>query len=117
MKRLRVYIAGPYTVGDPIQNIAGALDMGDKVLLLGHTPFIPHTNMLWHFRRPHTPDIWYRWDNEWLKVCDVLLRIPGESPGADAEVRLAVQLRIPVCYSLEDLEVLLLRNSVKRKRG
>jgi hypothetical protein len=42
-------------------------------------------------------------DNEWVLRCDALLRLPGESQGADAEVELAKKHGIPVFYSIEEL--------------
>jgi hypothetical protein len=40
---------------------------------------------------------------EWLKSCDCVLRMSGDSPGADKEVMLAEVLAIPVYYSIEEL--------------
>jgi hypothetical protein len=37
-----------------------------------------------------------------LARCDALLRLPGESPGADREVKRARELWIPVYGLLED---------------
>jgi hypothetical protein len=42
-------------------------------------------------------------DKEWVLRCDCLLRLPGESPGADEEVELAVKNNIPVFYSIDEL--------------
>jgi hypothetical protein len=35
--------------------------------------------------------------------CDCVLRLPGESSGADAEISLAQEHDIPVFYSIEDV--------------
>lgn len=43
-------------------------------------------------------------DMKWLLNCDVLLRIPGESMGADTEVIIAKKHSIPIIYNLEDLK-------------
>jgi hypothetical protein len=36
-------------------------------------------------------------------MCDAILRLPGESAGADEEVKLAKELGKPVFYSIVDL--------------
>jgi hypothetical protein len=100
VRKLRVYIAAPYTIGDPIVNIREAVIAGDRILQLGHIPFIPHINALWHLISPHPPETWYEWDLRWLEQCDAVIRLPGESKGADGEVARAKQLGMPV-YTLE----------------
>ena len=97
-RKKRVYVAGPYTQGDPILNIRKAIQVGEEILNLGHTPFVPHTNYAWNMLYPHDSQVWYDWDIEWLKVCDVLVRIPGDSVGADKEEEIARDLGIPVIY-------------------
>ncbi len=38
-----------------------------------------------------------------LQLCDAVLRLPGESKGADNDVRIAEERGIPVYYRLEDV--------------
>ena len=99
---MRVYIAGPYTEGDVAVNVANAIKAGTQVLDAGHTPFIPHLTHFWHMLFPHEYHTWIAYDNVWVMVCDALIRLPGESSGADGEVRLASQVHIPVFYSVEE---------------
>lgn len=77
--------------------------MGDWVASFGHTVFIPHLTHFWHKQIPHEYEFWMRQDFEWLKCCDAVLRLPGESSGADREVALALELGIPVYYSIFDI--------------
>jgi len=42
-------------------------------------------------------------DLEWLAKCDAVLRLPGESKGADIEKDYALSLGIPVFFSIDDL--------------
>lgn len=46
---------------------------------------------------------WLRVDFEYVRRCDALLRLPGESVGADAEVSEALRIGVPVFYSIDDL--------------
>ncbi len=99
----RIYIAGPYTKGDVCQNVREAIDVAEELTRHGFVPFVPHLTHFWHLIHPHSIDFWYDYDNEWIAICHSLLRLPGDSVGADAEVRLAEKLGVPVFYSVEDL--------------
>ncbi len=96
LKKLYVYIAGPITLGDRTMNLRQAILAGEEVLKAGHIPFIPHLNDFWHLVCPHTPEEWYKYDEFWVAKCDILIRLPGASVGADEEVRLARQLGLLV---------------------
>jgi hypothetical protein len=83
---MRIYIAAPYTKGDQVLNMRAAIDAAEALVAKGHTPFIPHLSAFWHLVAPHPVGFWYAYDLEWLSVCDAVLRLRGESIGADAEV-------------------------------
>jgi hypothetical protein len=100
---MRVYVAGPYTAGNVVVNVRNAVLAADQLFEAGHTPYVPHLNHLWHTIAPRPWADWLRMDLEWLAVCDALLRLPGESQGADAEVERAKSLRIPVFYEIATL--------------
>lgn len=100
---MRIYISGPYTLGDVAVNVKRAIDAGDKVLEKGHIPFVPHLSHFWHFISPKPWETWMKIDKEWILFCDAILRLPGESKGADIEVEYAQSMGIPIYYSLEDI--------------
>jgi hypothetical protein len=91
-----VYLAGPYTKPDPVENTHYTVRIADVLLDVGVIPVVPHLTMFWHAIRPRPYEDWLRYDLEVLARCDVLLRIPGESSGADREVARAEDLGIPV---------------------
>ena len=99
----KVYIAGPYTRGDVALNVRTAILAGGELMALGYVPFVPHLTHFFHLLVPNDYESWLAYDNEWLPCCDVVLRLPGESSGANKEVALALSLGIPVCYSVEEL--------------
>lgn len=101
---MRVYIAGPYSQGDPVLNVRAAIQAAEAVLAAGHSPYVPHLTMLWHLVSPHPVADWYAHDLEWLAACDAVLRLPGPSVGADAEVKEAERLRLPVVTNVAALE-------------
>jgi hypothetical protein len=45
--------------------------------------------------------------------CDAVLRIPGESKGADQDVRIALERGLPVFHSVEEIPVLNPTNPAK----
>jgi hypothetical protein len=102
---VKVFIAGPYTLGDVAVNVREACLAAEKVWEAGHLPFVPLLYHLWHLVSPHEYRYWTDLDNAWLAECDVLLRLPGESVGADNEVALADLLGTPVVHSVEELRL------------
>lgn len=103
MNQLRVYVSGPYTKPDPVENTRIAIKHGDTLSTLGFVPFIPHLYMLWHFQHPHPYDFWMDQCLAWVRTCHSLYRFPGESKGADIEVTEAQRVGIPVFTEMDSL--------------
>lgn len=101
-----VYIASPYTKGDVAVNVRRNIEAADRVALIGYVPFAPLLTHFWHLLIPHEYEFWCEHDLAWLERCDCIIRLPGESTGADKEVARAVELGLPVYYSVEELEAL-----------
>jgi hypothetical protein len=95
----KIYIAGPYSRGDVAINVRNAISAADYLSRWGWTPFIPHLTHFWHMAFPHEYQFWLDQDMEWLKCCDALLRLRGESGGADKEVAWARDNGLPVYFS------------------
>ena len=95
---MRIYIAGPYSRGDVGENINNAIKAANRIWEKGHIPYIPHLTHFWHLITPKPYETWLDYDLYWLKQCDAVLRLPGESAGADQEVREAQRLNMPVYY-------------------
>jgi Domain of unknown function (DUF4406) len=79
------------------------MEVGDRLIKMGYVPFLPLLTHYQHLVYPQSYEMWMELDFEMVKRSDMLLRLPGESAGADREVALATKLKIPVAYSLEDL--------------
>jgi hypothetical protein len=103
--KIKIYIAGPYTKGDVALNVRKAIFAADYVTAtLGHVAYCPHLTHFWHMLIPHENiQFWYDYDIEWLKVCDAILRLEGESHGADEEVRIAESLGMRVYRSVFEI--------------
>lgn len=99
-KKCKVYIASPYTLGDAGTNVKKQLDMAGLLLDIGLIPFAPLTTHFLHMANPKTYETWMDFDFEWVKACDSLLRLPGESKGADSEMGIALRYDIPIFNDL-----------------
>lgn len=99
----RVYVAGPYTKGDVAQNVRRAIAAANELMDLGYMPFVPHLTHFWHLIFPRPYKDWMAIDAEWLQFCDAVLRLEGESSGADDEEVMARELGIPIFYDLSSL--------------
>ena len=100
---IKVYIASPYTIGDIAMNVKKQIDAVDILMNKGFAPFAPLYSHFQHMIHPRPYEDWVNVDLEWVRVCDCLLRLPGESKGADNEVKLAIELNKPIFYSIDQL--------------
>lgn len=95
--KLYVYVAGPYTKPDPPINTKKAIDFGNWLLDHGHRPIVPHLSLFQHMQKERPWQEWLDIDFDMItRCCDVLIRLPGESSGADMEVQHARTLGMPV---------------------
>jgi hypothetical protein len=101
--KTKVYIASPYTKGDVAVNVKRQIDTFDELMTLGYAPYAPLYSHFQHMVHPRPYQDWIAIDLEWVPACDVVLRLDGESSGADGEVAFARERGIPVMFSLADL--------------
>ena len=102
-KTVRVYIASPYTIGDHAVNVKRQIDMVDELMNLGFVPFAPLYSHFQHMVHPRPYTDWMKVDLIWVETCDCVLRLDGDSSGADDEVNHAHKVGNPVFYSVEEL--------------
>jgi len=112
-----ILIAGPYRSGtgdDPSKMAANLkrLEQPSYVLFkAGHLPMIGEWVALpvWnaaggdHIGDDLYEEIFHPVAGRLLQLCDAVLRLPGESKGADNDVRIARERGIPVFTRLEDI--------------
>jgi hypothetical protein len=106
MSKLRkelVYVAGPITKGPFDEHLREAIRAGDLIMAKGHAAIVPQLSMLWQYVSPHTWQEWLEMDEIIITRCNYLLRMPGESAGADREMAFARGCGIPVYTELTDL--------------
>ena len=85
-------------------NVRSQIDAFDELMNLGFLPFAPLYSHFQHMVHPRPYEDWMRIDFAQIEVCDCLLRLPGESSGADREVEHAIKHGLPIYYSIEELE-------------
>ena len=113
MKNLLVYVAGPMGKGDLHFNVCRGVEAGRKLMAAGIPVIVPHLTAFMgvsplkpYARAEKTPngttvEDWYAMDLVIVRRCDSLLRLPGESVGADLEVAEAHLHGKPVFYTIE----------------
>lgn len=103
MKKIAVYIASPYTKGDVAANVRESFIVALDLIKKGFLPYCPLWTHFLHFLFPQSYEFWMDFSMGWLERCDCLLRLSGESDGADKELARARELGIPVYYAVENL--------------
>lgn len=103
LKPPAIFISSPYSKGDQVLNVRKSLAVADELRELGFLPFSPLLSHFHHCIFPHDYEYWMQMDLEWLARCDGVLRLPGESSGADREKEFALELGIPVFFTIEDI--------------
>lgn len=99
-----VYISGPYTIGVTDGHVRKACMVWESLRDEGLcTPVCPHWSFLQAVIWPLSHEQWIEYDLEILARCDAVLRLPGESKGAELECQYAQQNGIPVFLTLSQL--------------
>ncbi len=102
-RRKRVYISGPMTIGKWEENIRQAEEAAKRLRDVGFSVLCPQLTgkMTGHSKIPH--DVWIENDLSWVECAELILRISGESRGADAECNHAKSFSIPIYHNIEEL--------------
>lgn len=120
MRKKLAYVAGPISKGDIVANLMKAHDAGMALLKGGLAVIVPHGNCFWgnltkggyHLPSAFVPEAcpggtthadWMGCDLEIVRRCDAVLRLPGESKGADMETACADECGIPVFADAAEL--------------
>lgn len=108
MTRPRIYVAGPMRGEyDDHQEgyIACGIMAGRELIKAGFQPFIPHLSHYVDSDNILGVETWLEMDLVWISLCHAVLRLSGDSKGADAEVAFAQENNIPVYYDIDKLKL------------
>src|SRR5438067_1038347 len=114
---LLILIAGPYRSGtgdDPVRmaaNLARLEEAAWPLFQAGHIPMIGEWVALPVLQSagiasatsPLAQQVMYPTAERLLTHCDAVLRLPGESAGADQDVAIANERGLPVWFRIEDV--------------
>ena len=95
MKRPLVYVAGPITA-NPLGCVRQAAPVFRRCREIGVVPFLPQLSVIHEMVDPLPYMEWLEYDFDVIRNCEAVLRLHGDSPGADREVCLAQDLGLPV---------------------
>jgi hypothetical protein len=96
-----VYVAGPMRLGSMDENVRAAILEAERLRRARIVPYTPQLSMLWNLVTPVSFEDWMELDEQVIARCDGLLRLPGESVGADREVEIAARYGVPVFMTVE----------------
>lgn len=85
-------------------NVHNAIKAAERVVELGAIPYNPLQTHFYDVVSPHPWEYWIEQDEYYVSISDAVLRIEGESKGADKEVAQAMEAGIPVFRDYEELE-------------
>lgn len=109
----RIYVAGAYSADNAmavLDNMRRGIRLSTLVVLAGYAPFSPWLDYNFQLQlrgdERLTIDDYYDYSMAWLEASDaVLVAVESEnSRGTAREIRRAIELGIPVYYSLKELK-------------
>jgi hypothetical protein len=114
---MMILIAGPYRSGTDDRpdllaaNLRALEEAAWPIFRAGHVPMIGEWVALPVMRGagsaavgdPVSEQVLYPTAERLLAHCDAVLRLPGDSTGADQDVRIALERGLPVYQSVEDI--------------
>ena len=97
MARELIYLSGPISFGNRNLSFYQASEAQLRLIATGdYAVFNPMLSMALFANNELTWEQWLENDEAWIRVSDLVLRLPGESAGGDREVKFALSLGIPV---------------------
>jgi hypothetical protein len=96
-ERELVYISGPISNGNRNLSFYQASEAQLRLIQTGdYAVYNPMLSMALFANNEISWEHWLENDEAWIEKSDLVLRLPGESKGADREVRFAVERGLPV---------------------
>jgi len=110
-----IYIAGPMTA-DPYGCVREAIAVGLAFSEEGCVPYLPQLSALHDMISPRSYEDWLGHDLAMIDHCNGLVRLPGDSPGADREVAHAHKRGLGILHFSEQM-MALARDHSELSRG
>lgn len=106
MKKL-IYVASPYTAkteAERLSNVNRQICAGEQIANFGAYAYLPLLSHYWDAMFPRKWEFWIEMCKNMVPRCDGLIRLSGDSRGADIEVEFALSKNIPVFYTFGKLD-------------
>lgn len=100
-----VYLAGPIT-SNPYGCVRQATEAATLLRDAGVVCFLPQLSVIHQIVSPQPYEDWMTYDFDIIRHCDAVVRLPGESLGADREVVFAREIGVMVWGFPEDLAMI-----------
>ena len=101
--RIPVYISGPMSLGDRVENLAMAMKAMRELIALGYAPLCPQLTFFAEPFMDASHADWIDVDIPWVRSAKAVLRLLGDSRGADREVAAATAAGVPVFAHVREL--------------
>ncbi|KKM03386.1 hypothetical protein LCGC14_1774980 [marine sediment metagenome] len=105
-ERKKIYISGPITPRDGntvLGNVNNAVVAARELYTAGFAPLCPHLSVFMDLDQELSWGEFMKMDKPWVLASDAVLRLEGESKGADLEERWANKAGIPVFRAVETI--------------
>jgi len=109
----KVYVAGKYNdnnIISALENMRLGMKVSTRLLLRGYAPFVPwfdyHFVLMLEDGEKISRETYHKYSMQWLEVSDCVLVLCNwaRSSGTKKEIKRAEELKIPVYYSVKELE-------------
>jgi hypothetical protein len=98
-----VYVAGPISKGPLLNHTRAAFAAASELVDAGFSVTLPHAFITFEIAHPKDYDVMMSVCRPHVVRADALLRLPGESDGADREVAWADAADVPVFHTVAEL--------------
>lgn len=105
MEKAMVYVAGPIT-SNPFGCVRESVPVFLELREMGLVPFMPQWSVLPEMIEKIDYEVWLEHDFDIIRHCQAIVRLPGDSPGADREGMFGAELGIPIFLWPDDKEAI-----------
>lgn len=106
-RRPKVYLSGPISKGGKVENFKRFIAAQKRLIDAGFAVLNPGLSMAPEIADHCDHATWLENDLPWVEAADLLVRLPGESVGADMEVKAAIAAGVEVVtpYNVAGLKI------------
>jgi hypothetical protein len=100
-----VYVAGPMT-GNILGCVRESLPVFLELREMGAVPFMPQWSILPGMIEDIDYEVWLEHDFDIIRHCSAIVRLSGNSPGADRECKFATELGLRLFWWSDEQDII-----------